>query len=124
MNFLLSAKGDSVYAGGLDGKAYAYPLQGGAPRELSSEGLIPGETYLSFMNDGRTVFTVQYGDRSAQLFKMDGITRRHTLLRDLVPEDKSGLLGVRNPVVSSDGRTIAFQARRYLARLYLAEGLR
>ena len=122
--FLLSRGGDSVYAGGTDGKAYAYPLGGGRPTPLSGAGLEPKDQYIRFSSDGRLVFVFQATGQSARLFSLDAVTRRRSLVRELKPADTAGLLRVRRVVVSADGRTVVFMARRYLSRLYLAEGLR
>ena len=55
---------------------------------------------------------------------MDGFTRRRTLMRDFLPSDPAGLLGIPQVAISADGKTVVFMVRRYLARLYVAEGLR
>jgi Tol biopolymer transport system component len=123
-DFLLSARGDSVYAGGTDGKIYAYPLGGGSPTPLSSAGLEPEDQFIRFSSDGRSVFLSKELERSAKLFLLDGTSRRRSLLRELKPADTAGLVRVRAVQVSADGRAVVYMARRYLSRLYLAEGLR
>jgi Tol biopolymer transport system component len=123
-DFLLTARGDSVYAGGTDGKIYAYPLGGGSPTPLSSAGLEPEDQFIRFSGDGRSVFLFQELERSAKLFRLDGISRRRSLLRELKPADTAGLVRVRGVRVSADGRAVVYMARRFLSRLYLAEGLR
>ena len=122
--FLLSPFGDSAYADGADGNVYAYPLAGGKPTPISPAGLDPKDQFIRFSDDGRSVFLFQEAERSAKLFRLDGLTRRRFLLRELKPTDTTGLLRVRDVVVSPDGRSIVFMARRYLSQLYLAEGLR
>ena len=121
--FLLSARGDSVYASGTDGNAYAYPLREGRPARISAAGSEPGDQFIRFASDGRSLFLFQELERNAKLFRLDGLTRRRSLLRELKPTDTAGLLRVRSVRVSADGRTIVFMARRYLSRLYLAQGL-
>jgi len=123
-NGVLSARGDTLYAGGPDRQPYAFPTNGGPPRRLTGKGLEPQDTYLRFGSDGRTVYLTQPDGQFAKLYRFDALTRRRTLVRELRPPDTSGLLGVRNVVVSRDGRTIAYMARRYLAKLYVATGLR
>jgi len=122
--FLLSARGDSVYAGLPDGTGYAFPVAGGKPTPLSLLGLDPADKVLRFATDGRTVFLFKDAGQSAKLYRLDGITRRRTLVRELRPVDIAGLVGIPRVTVSPDGRSIVFMARRYLSRLYLAEGLR
>jgi hypothetical protein len=122
--FLLSPRGDSVYAGGTDRNVYAYPLAGGKPTALSAAGLEPKDQFIRFSSDGRSIFLFQELDRSAKLFRLDAVTRRRSLLRELKPTDAAGLLRVRGVLVSADGRTTVFIVRRHLSRLYLAEGLR
>ena len=123
-DFLLSNAGDSVFAGGTDGKVYAYPVRGGKPREISAKGLQPDDKYIRISSDGETIFGYQEQNRLARFFRLDARTRSRTMVRDLEPLDTAGLLAVRSVVVSPDGRTIAFMAGRFLSRLYVAEGLR
>jgi Tol biopolymer transport system component len=123
-DFLLSARGDSVYAGGTGGKVYAYPLAGGKPTPRSVKGLEPEDQVLRLTEDGRSVYVSQELGPSAKLVRLDPVTGRRSLVRELRPTDKAGLVGVQTVVVSRDGRATVFRARRYLSVLYLAEGLR
>jgi hypothetical protein len=122
-DFLLSMRGDSVYAGAPDGKPYAYPIQGGTPVPISMAGLHPGDEFIRFSADGRSLFGIQRDEKKTELFGLDIRTRRRTPIQDLKPADTAGLLGVPFVAVSPDARSIVFMARRYLSQLYLAEGL-
>ncbi|HXL15752.1 MAG TPA: hypothetical protein VN972_06695, partial [Methylomirabilota bacterium] len=122
-DFLLSMRGDSVYAGGPDGKPYAYPIQGGLPTPIPMGGLHPGDEFIRFSADGRLLFGIQRDEKGTELFGLDIRTRRRTPIQELKPEDTAGLLGIPSVAISPDGRSIVFMARRYLSRLYLAEGL-
>jgi Tol biopolymer transport system component len=122
-DFVLSMRGDSVYAGAPDGKAYAYPIRGGTPAPISVGGLHPGDEFIRLSPDGRLVFGIQRDENGVELFGLDIRTRRREPIQELKPADTAGLLGIPSVVISPDGRSIVFMARRYLSQLYLAEGL-
>ncbi|HEY3156075.1 MAG TPA: protein kinase [Candidatus Eisenbacteria bacterium] len=122
-DFVLSARGDSVYAGGAGGTVWAYPVAGGKPTPLSAKGLESEDHVLRLNKDGRSVYMFQELGQSAKLVRLDLRTRQRSLVRELRPTDTAGLVGVQTVVVSPDGQAVVFRARRYLSRLYLAEGL-
>jgi len=122
--FLLSANGDSVYSGGPDGKPYAYPLEGGTATRMNVAGIQPDERFLRFSSDKKSVFLYRKSDQITKLYRFEGRTGRLSLVREFKPADTSGLINVRSVLVSADGRTVVFMARRMLSRLFLAEGLR
>jgi serine/threonine protein kinase/Tol biopolymer transport system component len=121
--FVMSARGDSIYVG-LPNGSFAFPVAGGTPSRISPKGTEEGDRYLRFGEGGRTMYLYQSVDRAAKVYRLDAVTRKRTLVRELRPSDTAGLLGVPWVAISGDGKTIVFMARRYLSRLYLAEGLR
>jgi serine/threonine protein kinase/Tol biopolymer transport system component len=99
------------------------PLGGGPSRTIP--GLKPEDRAMRFASDGRSLFlrttTRQF---PAQVFRLDLSTGRREIWKELVPGDPAGITSLSPAAISEDGQTVLFGYGRYLAALYLAEGLR
>ncbi len=122
--FVANARGDTVYTAIAGAKPRAFPVDGGPSHEVSMAGLEDGDHLIRMGSDGRSVYLFRDAAKGATVFSLDIQTRRRTLLRELKPGQTAGLVGIPGVAISPDGRAIAFMGRRYLTRMYLAEGLR
>lgn len=58
------------------------------------------------------------------MYRLDLATGRRELRRELMPPDPAGVLMIRPPHISSDGKSYAYSYRRTLSELFLADGLK
>ena len=121
-NIALNTSRDSVYAARPNG-VLLFPVHGGTPSPVAARRVDPRDTFVRFAPDGRTVFGYKNGP-SAEYFRMDIPTLRRTVIRELEPQDKAGILAVTSVVMSPDGKSVAYMVRRFLSKLYVVEGLR
>ena len=60
----------------------------------------------------------------AKIFRVDAVTGRRELVRQLTPLDPAGVLSIDPVRMTSDGKSYVYSYRRLLSDLYLVEGLR
>ncbi len=93
---------------------------------LSSAGL-PGlddqDALIRFSADGNSLYVAQ-GDLPIKVYRLDLATGRRELWKEIVPSDLAGLLYVRPPNLSADGKSYAYEYFRVLHQLFLVEGLK
>ena len=68
--------------------------------------------------------TLQPGELPARVYRLDLATGRRELWRELMPPNPAGVLFIRPPHFSTDGKSYAYSYRRTLSELFLAEGLK
>jgi len=125
VGYLLPPTPDGRYVASSDskGRTMLFPLDGkGEPKPL--EGLSPGDEPLVFSRDGRFVFVRRRGNLPVRIDRVDRETGRATLVKEVSPLDRAGVIAVSAPRVSEDGGTYAYTYHRLLSELYLVEGLR
>ena len=106
-----------------DGSYAVAGLGGGAPRPIP--GLKAGDVPLRLTADGRHVFLRDDArDFPARVFRLDLVTGRREIWKELTPADPAGITLLQPAVLSDDGKTILFIYSRVLSDLYLAEGLK
>jgi DNA-binding beta-propeller fold protein YncE len=118
----VSPDGRSAIAIGTDGQPIVYPLDGGEPRPIP--GLAAGAQATSWTGDGGAVYVYQPGQLPARVYRLDVTTGRKELWRELMPSNPAGVFFIRPPHISSDGKSYAYNYRRTLSELFLADGLK
>jgi eukaryotic-like serine/threonine-protein kinase len=112
---------DGTQLGAPCGKQWClYPIDGaGAPR------LIPGseDAVLLSWGEGQMAYMREMKHWSSRVFRLDTATGRREPWRELLPAERSGLVGVGNVTVTPDGKAYAYNYARQLSDLYVVAGL-
>ncbi len=111
-----------VAARGPDQKIHLYPLDGGAVRDIA--GLAPGEEPIRWSADGRLLYIFRPGELPARIARLEIATGRREPWRELIPSDPAGVVSIRPPLFTPDGSVCVYSYSRFLAELFLVEGLR
>jgi hypothetical protein len=97
-----------------------YPVNGGKP--LEAKGIMLDDFPIQWHDSGNSVFV---WDRTfpAKVYKVDLITGKRELWKELAPADRNGVLYGRI-FMTPDGMHYIYRYRRITNRLYLAKGLK
>jgi Tol biopolymer transport system component len=120
--FAVSPDGRLVAAIGPDQKAMLIPVDGGETRTI--EGVAEGEYPVRFSADGRSIFVWKREDVPARISRVDVVTGRRHVWKELMPADPAGIVRTVNALVTPDGKGYAYCYDRLLSDLFLVEGLR
>jgi eukaryotic-like serine/threonine-protein kinase len=101
-----------------DNKLVLMPITGGQPRVIPDLEL--SDIPVQWAQDGRSIF-VDHFTTPAEILRVDLATGKRTLVRQLVPADRAGLLQMNFGEISPDGKTIVFSYTRTLSNLFLTE---
>jgi hypothetical protein len=89
------------------------------------KGLARGDQVVRWSADGRALFVSRLlSRRQRDLARLDLATGRRDVIATFGPTDAAGVLSVSLPVVSADGRVIAYRYQQILSDLFLATGLK
>jgi Tol biopolymer transport system component len=119
---LISLDQTSVLAGLKDGGYGFYPVDGGPPQKAA--GLENDELPVQWTSDGRSVYVVKGNQIPTQVFRVDLVSGKRTLWKEIMPSDPSGIAGLIAVVITPDGQSYAYTYRRVLSDLYLVPGLK
>lgn len=117
---LLSADGKLVLARGPDGKYFVYTIAGGEPRPVP--GLTPADILALWSADGRSALVYQRAEIPYRLEHVDLATGRRTLFKEFAPADRTGLLSMREIVITDDLRSYAYTAYDQVSSLFVSDG--
>jgi eukaryotic-like serine/threonine-protein kinase len=115
-----------------DGKWVAFVSESGPGRLIPFEGgearPLPGveskDTILRWSSDGLGVFVARSDSVPARIERVDVATGKRTLVKELIPADRAGLVDVGWILVSADGGSYVYSYRRNLAALYVGSATR
>lgn len=93
-----------------------------SPRAIP--GLDEKDRVLRWGNDGHSLYVSDGGDFPIKVFKLDILTGRRELVREVMPADRAGIWRPSNILVSADGKAYVYPIRRYLMDLYLVDGVK
>jgi eukaryotic-like serine/threonine-protein kinase len=99
-----------------------YPLDGSAPRSIPN--LQPGFTALRWAEDKSSIYGYRQGQIPTTVYKVDLLSGKQTIVRELQPETTTGLVFIAPVVVNHDGSRFAFSYYQVLSGLYVISGLR
>jgi hypothetical protein len=91
---------------------------------LPIEGLAEGEFPVQWSADGRFLFVYRIAEVPARVFRLDLLTGRRELWKELIPPDQAGTSDIGNLQITADGRAYAYYYGQVLSELYLVEGLK
>ncbi len=119
----LSPDGQYAADSGLDGRAIVFPVAGGKPRPIA--GLDPGDVPIQWSADGEYVYATRYKEVPLPVYRVDMKTGKKELWKELMPPEKTGLVGIDEVAVTRDGRSYAYSFIRVAASdLFLVKGWR
>jgi Tol biopolymer transport system component len=119
---LISPDSKFVIARGADRALRLYPLAGGDPRPLPR--IAPGEQPLRWSEDGASLYVYTPGALPARVDSVRLSDGRRERWKDLVPADLSGVVFIRAPVITPDGKHYVYSYTRILSELFLVRGIR
>jgi eukaryotic-like serine/threonine-protein kinase len=113
----VSPEGGFFFGARGPGNWFRFPLEGGEGLRIT--GLQPGDLPIRWASD-RSLWVRSFG--TGEVWRLDLLTGRKTPVTRIKPSDAN--LGVVRVVMSADGRTFVYAARRAHAQLYIVEGLK
>jgi Tol biopolymer transport system component len=116
----VSPDGKLVTALGPDQRFYLYPIEGGEPTPIP--GLVPGDVPSGWTTDGRSIFVRRRGE--VRIFLVDVRSGHRELWKDLSPPDIAGVVNAGALAATRDGKFYAYSYIRFLADLYVVDGLK
>jgi Tol biopolymer transport system component len=117
-----SPDGKLVPSTGSNGEERLYPVDGGAPQPLP--GFRNGDDILLWSADGRSVLVLRRPSVPARIDRVDVVTGKAELWREIAPADRTGMITVASVLISDDESTLSYSVRRLLSELYLVDGLK
>jgi len=98
---------------------FVLPVEGGPPRAIpNTKQLDP----VGWTPDGRSIYAEETNSMPARLLKIDVATGARTAFESLSPASISTVIGIRNPLLTADGRGYAFgYSSASSSDLYLVE---
>ncbi len=83
----------------------------------------PGELDV-WSADGRSLYVREKGERvqAVKFLRRDLTTGRREPWKEIAPADPAGIIGF-NPTIAPDGRSYVYGYNRFLATVYLVQGL-
>ena len=116
----LSADGNLVLARGGDGKYSVYPIAGGDARSVP--GLTESDVVAQWSVDGQSVLVYWRAEIPCRLERVDLATGHRTMFKEFAPTDRTGLLSMREMIVTDDLRSYAYTAYYQVSSLFASEG--
>jgi serine/threonine protein kinase len=115
---------DGKRVAGVDekGSMVVCPLDGGLP--LPVQGAAPNEVPIRWSQDGRSLYVYRTDELPARIFRLDVVSGRRELWKEIIPADPAGLLKIQKIVLPPEGQAYAYCYYRDLSELYLVEGVK
>ena len=84
-----------------------------------------GDAPVRWSGDGKSIWSVNQTSGVPRIMRIDAVTGRRDVWREIEYADSSGLLpGELRVVMSADGRSYVYGYLRSLSDLYVADGLK
>ena len=97
-----------------------YPVEGGNPTAIP--GTTRDDQVVRWHADGRSVLAYRSSEVPAVVDRIDVSTGKREFVRRITAADPTGVLNVREVLLSEDGKAHAYTFRRMLSRLFLVQG--
>lgn len=98
-----------------------YSFDGGEPRLI--DGLEPGDVPIQWSADGGSLYVTRRGEMPLRIQRYSFSTKTKTLWKELLPDDRSGLVRIENVFVTPDGKHYAYSFSRVTnSDLYVVTG--
>ena len=117
---LVSPDGKFVLGVGSGAKTALYPLEGGEPRPVA--GLEDGDFPIQWSEDGRLLYVHKYSGNPNKVWLLDPASGKKQPWLEI----KAGepLQGFASLLLTRDGKSYVYGARRVFSELYIVSGLR
>jgi len=120
---LLSSDGKSILVRGPEGKYYVYAIEGGRsnvdPRPVP--GLGESDVLALWAPDERSVLAYHRSAIPCRLERVDLTTGNRKFFKDLAPADRTGLLALREVLVTDDLSSYAYTAYYQVSGLFASD---
>ena len=100
---------------------WIYPVDGGARRLV--RGMLPTDGIWNWSEDGRFVYAWNPLELPFRVFRVELATGRREPWKTIMPQDPAGIWQA-DLMLTSDGKSYAYNCKRNLNDLYLVEGLK
>jgi len=103
-----------------------FPVDGGSPVPIAVPPATPGFDVAEWSADGKALYVYQVGAPSVSIYRLDIATGKRTLMRELTPADRAGVVRI-GPVVTNpepQPSEFAYSYLQTLSVLYVISGLR
>ena len=118
---LVSSDGQYILRAGDAGVVAVYPIAGGSRRTIPN--LEIGFFPLQWSDDDLSVYGYQTGQVPAKVYKVNVATGNKTLVQELQPETRVGVVTIAPVVVTRDGSRAAYSYNQVFSVLYVISGL-
>jgi hypothetical protein len=99
-----------------------FPIDGGEPRSVP--GASVSDLPAQWSADSRALYVYQSGEIPLKLYRLDVATGRKDLVKELVPDDRGGVVSIGPVVTNFAGSEFAYSYYQVLSVLYVVSGLR
>ena len=122
INFAVSPDGSTIATRGPDPAIRLYPIDGSAVREVP--GMTGVESLDGWITEGLLI-TRPRDPKSplGEIYRVDIQTGRQVSWKNIVPDDRSGIMLLQSFRVTPDGHSQAYTWHRALSNLYIVDGL-
>ncbi|HEY6138045.1 MAG TPA: hypothetical protein VI670_09810, partial [Thermoanaerobaculia bacterium] len=100
-----------------------YAVEGGAA-PVDVPGTEPGEVPIQWSGDAASLFVYRPTDLPARVYRVNLATGARELWREFTPADPAGVYRLAPICIAPDANAYAYNARRTLSDLFVADGLR
>ena len=102
-----------------DGTIWIYPIAGDKPAPL--KGAEKGELPVTWSENGRELYVARSDYLPVKIYRVDRVTGRRELLRELAPPDPAGVIpDISSVFATPNGATFVYSYFRLQSDLYLA----
>jgi len=117
----ISPDGNSILVRGADDFSI-YPATGGSPEPV--RGATPADEVIRWSTDRRSLLIYAKGNVPVRIERLDLSTGKRTLVREIAPPSRAGVLDIRYISFADDERFYAYTFDRVLCRLATVSGLK
>ena len=117
----LSPDGKFVWARDPENKAWLYPLDGSAPRQIT---MTPADLWVNWGADGRSAYVIQVEGDVIRCYRIDLSSGDRRVVREVVTPDRVGGTGILGMKMTPNGDAYAYSHQTQLSQLYLVTGLK
>jgi len=118
----VSTDGRYVIASGPNRRLTMFPVAGGDSVPLPAPS--PPYNFCQWLEDGKSIAVVRSGELPLRVYRLEISTGKMTLLRELNPSDRAGVVSIAPVVARRDASAFAFSYDQTLSVLYVISGLK
>ena len=120
--FRISPDGHFVAAHGPNASLVICDADGGNVAQIP--GIELGDTSAQWSADSKALYVYHFGEMPARIFRLDIHTGKRTLVRELEPSQRAGVVSIAPIVMSPDATRFAYSYYQNLSTLYVISGLK